>query len=158
MNRSIEGNSSICVWVAPTELQMHFMSLLLECLINTHWGQVSSSFGVMSLRDNVALLTFMSVHFILVAIVHTKITYRITILFSHYYYGITMPLQQPYDWFITNILHMAVGCKHTGYKSLMAGLATEWIYDAFAVWTFFIGFSSVLRQTLWTHQPLCWHF
>ena len=31
-----------------------------------------------------------------------------------------------------NILHLAVGCKHTGYKSLMAGLVTEWIYDAFA--------------------------
>ena len=31
-----------------------------------------------------------------------------------------------------NILHLAVGCKHTGYKSLMAGLGTEWIYDAFA--------------------------
>ena len=27
---------------------------------------------------------------------------------------------------------LAVGCEHTGYKSLMAGLATEWIYDAFA--------------------------
>jgi hypothetical protein len=42
----------------------------------------------MSLRDNVAFLTFMSVHFILVAIVHTKITYGITILFHHYYYGL----------------------------------------------------------------------
>ena len=30
------------------------------------------------------------------------------------------------------ILHLAVGRKHTGYKSLMAGLGTEWIYDAFA--------------------------
>ena len=28
---------------------------------------------------------------------------------------------------------LAVGCEHTGYKSLMAGLVTEWIYDAFAV-------------------------
>ena len=28
---------------------------------------------------------------------------------------------------------VAVGRKHTGYKSLMAGLVTEWIYDAFAV-------------------------
>ena len=27
---------------------------------------------------------------------------------------------------------VAVGCKHTGYKALMAGLVTEWIYDAFA--------------------------
>ena len=32
---------------------------------------------------------------------------------------------------------VAVGCEHTGYKSLMAGLVTEWIYDAFAVWSFF---------------------
>ena len=28
---------------------------------------------------------------------------------------------------------VAVGCEHTGYKSLMAGLATEWIHNAFAV-------------------------
>jgi predicted ABC-type sugar transport system permease subunit len=28
---------------------------------------------------------------------------------------------------------LAVGCEHTGCKSLMAGLATEWIYDAFVV-------------------------
>ena len=27
---------------------------------------------------------------------------------------------------------LAVGRKHTGYNSLMAGLVTEWIYDAFA--------------------------
>ena len=109
-----------------------FHVLSSECLVNTLLGHYKSSFGVMSLRDNVAFLTFLSVYFILLAIVHTKITYGITILFHHYYYGITMPLHQPYDWFITNLLHLAVGCKHTGYKSLMAGLGTEWIYDAFA--------------------------
>lgn len=27
---------------------------------------------------------------------------------------------------------VAVSCKHTGYKALIAGLVTEWIYDAFA--------------------------
>ena len=31
-----------------------------------------------------------------------------------------------------NISYLAVGRKHTGYKSHMAGLVTEWIYDAFA--------------------------
>ena len=36
------------------------------------------------------------------------------------------------DLFYLNILLLAVGCKHTGYKSLMAGLVTEWIYNAFA--------------------------
>ena len=43
---------------------------------------------------------------------------------------------------------LAVGCEHTCYKSLMAGLATEWIHDAFAVRIFFKDFSTVLRQTL----------
>ena len=43
---------------------------------------------------------------------------------------------------------LAVGCEHTGCKSLMAGIATEWIHDAFAVRIFFKDFSTVLRQTL----------
>ena len=34
--------------------------------------------------------------------------------------------------FNLTIYILAVGCEHTGYKSLMAGLVTEWIYDAFA--------------------------
>jgi hypothetical protein len=28
---------------------------------------------------------------------------------------------------------LAVGCEHTGCKSLMAGVATEWIFNAFAM-------------------------
>jgi hypothetical protein len=52
------------------------------------------------------------------------------------YIAILLHLSLNLDTSITfvhvNILHLAVGCKHTGYKSLMAGLGTEWIYDAFA--------------------------
>jgi hypothetical protein len=77
VNRSIEGDSSICVWVAPTELQMHFMSLLLECLVTTHSGQVTSSFGVMSLRANVNFMTEKLITLLYTwAIVHTiKVIY-----------------------------------------------------------------------------------
>jgi hypothetical protein len=37
-------------------------------------------------------------------------------------------LYMSYSYYI-----VAVGCGHTGYKSLMAGLVTEWILNAFAV-------------------------
>ena len=83
-----------------------------------------SSFGVMSLRDNVAFFfDILSPYFILLAIVHTKISYELRCFYIN-----------PITIVYTNktISYLAVGCKHTGYKSLMAGLATEWIYDAFA--------------------------
>lgn len=54
--------------------------------------------------------------------------------------------------FSLTIYMLAVGCEHTGYKFLMAGLVTEWIYDAFAVWSFFL-YTLLVKQTLWTHQP-----
>jgi hypothetical protein len=73
VNRSIEGDSSIRVWVAPRGKRMHFMSNIVRVSGKHSFGTnfSTSSFGVMSLRDNVAFLTFLSVYFILVAYVHT---------------------------------------------------------------------------------------
>jgi hypothetical protein len=41
---------------------------------------------------------------------------------------VLMNLYMSYSYYI-----VAVGCGHTGCKSLMAGVATEWILNAFAV-------------------------
>ena len=52
---------------------------------------------------------------------------------------------------------LAVGCEHTGYKSLMAGLVTEWIYDAFAGKPSYICITFFLTNSM--NSPIsCWHF
>jgi hypothetical protein len=55
---------------------------------------------------------------------------------SYLYIAVLLQLSLNLDTSITFVhitkSYLVVGCKHTGYKSLMAGLGTEWIYDAFA--------------------------
>ena len=67
------------------------MSLLLECLVTTHWGQVTSSFGVMSLRANVNFMTeFLLLYFIL-GLLYIRLK-----LYTDGFY-------KPYYWFITEL-------------------------------------------------------
>jgi hypothetical protein len=68
VNRSIEGDSSIRVWVAPTELRMHFMSNIVRVSGKHSFGASfnTSSFGVMSLRANVVfIIEILVLYFIL---------------------------------------------------------------------------------------------
>ena len=142
MNRSIEGDSSICVWVAPTEFQMHFMSLLLECLVTTHWGQVTSSFGVMSLRANVNFMTEILLLYFILGLLYIRLKLHIDGFYKPYYWSITelwcfastLLLNYdafastllkifPLDWFIIwphglNYLysHLAIFILEFGYK------------------------------------------
>ena len=131
MNRSIEGDSSIRVWVAPTELRMHFMSNILRVSGKHSLGASfsTSSFGVMRLRANVNFMTEILLLYFILGLLYIRLK-----LYNKPYYWITMLLHQSYFFCLhkPNLLLLAVGCKHTGYMSLMAGIVTEWIYDAFA--------------------------
>ena len=71
MNRSIEGDSSIRVWVAPTELRMHFMSNILECLVNTHLGPSNVERRGHELKSQCSIFDILSVYLLLVAYVLT---------------------------------------------------------------------------------------
>ena len=81
-----------------------------------------------------------------------KDCFYITSLFEIIYIAILLHLFQNSDTSISSVhmtlLHLAVGCKHTGYKSLMAGLVTEWIYDAFAGISSFICILNLFHKTL----------
>jgi hypothetical protein len=59
VDRSIEGDSSIRVWVASRGKRMHFMSNIVRVSGKHSFGAnfSTSSFGFMSLRDNVVFTT-----------------------------------------------------------------------------------------------------
>jgi hypothetical protein len=83
VDRSIEGDASIRVWVAPNGTNA--FHVLTNWVSGKHSGGAitKSSFGVMSLRANVAFLTFLSVYYYL-WLMYLRFTYKPMIIHQLY--------------------------------------------------------------------------